>query len=178
MPTASRSVVTGGCRHPWGGLEATSSPASPFPTTFRQPSVRLHPARVCFPATADAAQLSRMRLTGKEREAILPRAMYFLGSKGGAGGPRGPSSALGRARREILQEEAGGLRGARPAQEGAARRCCAGAPGSRGRGRRGTTGAESGERSLSSAPSMLPQRRCAGRRVEEEREGLPGTAAC
>lgn len=57
------------------------------------------------------------------------------------------------------------------------RRCCTGARGTRPRA---VSEPRQGEReqTRSSAPSMLPQRRCAGRRVEEEREGLPGTAAC
>lgn len=47
--------------------------------------------------------------------------------------------------------------------------CCAGTPGSGERS--GRELGENWERTGSSAPSMLPQRRCAGRRVQEAREG-------
>ena len=105
-------------------------------------------------------------------------AMCFWVAKEGLGSAQGQAQRLGpgvqRGEKFCKRKWQGcAVRGER--RKG--RRCCAGARGTRPRAV-SEPGRQEQEQTHSSAPSMLPQRLRAGRRVEEEREGLPGTAAC
>lgn len=111
------------------GLLATSSPASPHPhhlSAARSGSVQPGLASPRHPMQRS----SRGRANGERSEKPACRGDVFLGSKGGAGGNRGPGSAQGQAQhlcppahsrvRNFARGSGGGLRGARRAQEGEA----------------------------------------------------------
>lgn len=126
------------------------------------------PPPFLIPSEDDATAAPEDALTGTEQPPAL-RGTVFWVPKVVPGVPGGQSQAqhLGCELGErFCKRKWPGLRG-----EGRKGRrcCCAGTPGSGERS--GSELGENWERTGSSAPSMLPQRRCAGRREQEAREG-------